>query len=418
MTVAGRSDSASDEWGRGWTLVLAAFVGFSFLSIVTGSFSLFIEPVAQEFGWSRTATSSGFTVAALLTALLSPFFGILVDRYGPRRVVLPGIVATIGALCAFALADGSIAQWIGLWIIYAFASIPIKTTVWTAAVAGSFTAARGMALGITLCGTAAAQAVLPPLANWLIADFGWRTAYVALGLGWGSMTWLLCWLFFVDRRLPGVQMGAAAPPTGEPLLQRPGLTIGEAWRSTALWRIALSTFLVMAVTIGFAIHQIAILGEAGVARTEAAWLASLAGLAGIAGKLVTGGLLDRYRSNLVGGITLMAGATAFLVLALGQPSLGLILFAMLVNGYTQGAKLQISSYLTISHAGLRHYGAIYGVMHALTVLGTAAGPLAAAYAYDRTGGYAPFLTCGAFLSLAGGLLILSLPAIAPDRGTV
>lgn len=405
MTADAENTAARREWKEGWTLVFAAFVGFSFLSIVTGSFSLFIEPVAKEFGWSRTATSSGFTIAALLTALLSPFFGILVDRYGPRRVVLPGIVATIAAMCAFALANGSIGQWIALWIIYAFASIAVKTTVWTAAVVGSFHAVRGMALGVTLCGTAAAQAILPPLANWLIADFGWRLAYVALALGWGAITWLLCWLFFIaprNRIAPDMERVNDATSTS-------GLTIAQAWRSTALWRIGLSTFLVMAVTIGFAIHQIAILGEIGIARTEAAWLASAAGIAGIAGKLATGALLDRYRANRVGGLTLTAAAIVFLLLILGPPSLGLTLFAMLINGYTQGAKLQITSYLTICYGGLGHYGAIYGVMHALTVLGTAIGPLAAAYAFDVTGGYEPFLVASTILSLVGGALVLSLP---------
>ena len=102
---------------------MASFVGFSFLSVMTGSLSMFIEPVGSEFGWSRTLVSAGFTIAAVFTALLSPFFGMIVDRFGSRRVALPGILATSFTIAAFALADGSTTQWLLLWALYAIISI-------------------------------------------------------------------------------------------------------------------------------------------------------------------------------------------------------------------------------------------------------------------------------------------------------
>ena len=88
--------------------------------------------------------------------------GLAVDRWGSRRVGLPGILATILTICAFGLATGSHVQWLAIWVIYAFISITVKTTVWTAPIARTFSAARGLALGITLCGAAASQAILPP----------------------------------------------------------------------------------------------------------------------------------------------------------------------------------------------------------------------------------------------------------------
>lgn len=406
--------SAKDEWKRGGTLVMAAFVGFSFLSIMTGSLSMFMEPVGNEFGWSRTLTSAGFTIAAVFTALLSPFFGVMVDRYGSRRIALPGIIATICSIAAFSLANGSTAQWIGLWVFYAIISISVKTTVWTAAVAGMFTTAQGLALGITLCGTAAAQAILPPLANWLIDDFGWRMAYVWLGVGWGGVTFIVCWFFLFDahdrRKKARAAQHSATKSSTAVRPDFPGLTVAEAWRSLALWRIVISTLVIMALTIGLTIHQIPILTEAGVTRTDAALLASLAGVAGIAGKLITGVLLDRYNANWIGGLTLAATALAFGLLIDGVNSPALIVFAMIVNGYTQGTKLQINGYLTARFAGMKNFGKIYGFMNAVVAFGSAMGPLIAGYAYDVNGNYGIFLMAGVVGSILCGLLLLTLPA--------
>lgn len=153
------------EWRSGWRLVVAAFCGFSFFSLMTASMGVFILPLAREFGWGRTLLSSGVTIASLSAALLSPFFGVLIDRYGSRRIALPGLVATIVAISLFGTANGSPTQWLVLWAIYAVISIAVKTTVWTAAITHHFEAARGMALALTLSGTAVAQAIVPPVAT-------------------------------------------------------------------------------------------------------------------------------------------------------------------------------------------------------------------------------------------------------------
>lgn len=400
---------AAEEWRRGGRLVLACFVGFSFFSLMSASLGVFMHPLGTEFGWNRTLLSAGITMASVTTALLSPFVGMLIDRYGPRRVAMPGLVAAIVAVSAFSLANGSAKQWLMLWSFYAVISMSVKTTVWTTAVAGSFTAAQGLALGITLSGTAAAQTILPPLANWLIDEFGWRMAYVWLGCGWGGITLILCYFFLYD-----VHDRAAAARPGQLRSKRmrpdlPGLSIAEAWRDPALWRIAVTFLVMMTLTIGLLIHQIPIMVEAGVSRTNAAWLASLVGVAGIVGKLVTGVLLDRYRPNWVGGLTIAVTAFAFAFLINGLRSPGLIFVAMLVNGYAAGSKLQIGSYLTARYAGLKKFGTIYGFMTSLVALGSGSGPLIAGRIYDVTGSYEIFLIAGVVGCLLCGLLIVTLP---------
>ena len=221
---------------------------------------------------------------------------------------------------------------------------------------------------------------------------------------------MLCYLFFYDRR-DRVRVAAAA---GQQSVQSdsvilPGLTLREAARDTALWRIGISILIIIALTIGFLVHQIEVLGSVGVERGTAAWLAGLSGMMGIVGKLVTGWLLDRYRGDLVGGLTMGAAGLAFALLLGGGASAMLIVLAMLVNGYTAGAKLQVASYLTVRYAGMRNFGKIYGFISALVAAGAAAGPLIAGWSYDMTGSYAQFLSLAAAGLGISALLLISLP---------
>ena len=395
------------EWRANWTLVLAASVGFSFFSILIASSSLFFGPLGAEFGWNRTTMSAGPSIASILTAVLGPFLGAIIDRYGSRRVVLPGLVLTMVSIAGFALISGSPTQWIAMWVVFGIVAVSIKSTAWTAAVLGIFQQSRGLALGLTLSGTAVAQIIVPPLANWLITDFGWRAAFVWLAVAWGGLTFILCALFLFDahdRRPDQVARGQAENPTLD------GLTSAEALRNSALWRLAASNFIVMMLTMGLTIHLFPILTEAGISRERAAWLTSLAGVAGIAGKLVTGWLLDRFRPNWVGGITLGAAALAFLLLDRGIHSPALIVMAMLVNGYAAGTKTQITGLLTAKYAGMRNFGKIYGVMAALMALAAGVGPTLAGAIYDNFGGYGPFLIVGAVGCVFGGIVMISLPS--------
>jgi predicted MFS family arabinose efflux permease len=126
-------------------------------------------------------------------------------------------------------------------------------------------------------------------------------------------------------------------------------------------------------------------------------------------------LVDRFRANWVGGITLGFTAFAFLLLVNGVRTPALIVIAMLINGYSAGTKLQICSYLTSRYGGLRNFGTIYGFISSLVSLGSALGPLLAGIVYDRTGGYDLFLVAGSVVCLFCGLLIVTLPRY-PDWG--
>lgn len=407
---------ARAEWRRHWPLVLATAIAFSFTSVMTAGMGLFLEPWTREFGWSRTLLSSGTSITSLTTLIFSPFFGVLIDRVGTRRMALPGLLLLIASMAALSQLNGAVWMWFAIWTAFAAAALLTKSTVWTAATASAFDAGRGLAMGLTLSGSALAQAITPPLTNLLIDAFGWRMALVWLALGWGGLAFVLCaFLLFdgydVSRKARAAERAAnpGTPAAKSLLADAPGLTIQEAWRSPALWRIGISTFVIMVVTIALVVHQIPILMEIGVDRTSAAYYAGLAGLAGVPGKLVTGWLLDRYPARWVGGTTLAVTTLTFILLLVPHPTVPLIVSAMLINGYAAGTKLQIAGYLTSAYGGMKNFGAVFGTMASLIAAGSGLGPLLGGFVYDRFGSYDPYLWIGIAGTLISAWLIFGLP---------
>ena len=407
--MTGEKLTSGEEWKKFWPLVLVAAVGFSFHSIMSASTGIFMEPLGKEFGWNKSMQTSGLTIAALVGMLLSPFFGILIDKHGTRKLALPGLVLSGLCVTAFGYATGSVTQWIVMWSFYALASLAIKSTIWTSAVSGVFDKGRGLAIGVALSGTAVAMTIAPPLVNSLVENFGWRNAFAWLGLGWGGLTLILCYFLLYDAHDLKLRPMHESVDGKRAETSLPGLSVAQAWRSSALWRIGISTFLMMVITIALNVHQYPIMTEAGVDRTSAAWFASLAGFSGIIGKLVTGWLLDRYRPNWIGGVTLAMTAGAFILLMMPNLTTPMIVTAMVVNGYAAGTKLQICGLLTSRYGGIKNFGKIFGMMATMIAAGSAIGPFFASAVYDFYGNYIPFLWSGVAASLVCGLLIFGLP---------
>lgn len=413
--MTGTRTTAGQEFLRHWPMILAACIGFSFTSVSTAGMGLFIEPISKEFGWSRALTSSGLSISAVLTFLLSPLFGVLIDKWGTRTLAIPGLALMALTIASLSLLNGQPWQWFVVWTVYSLTALCTKSTVWTASVNSTFQTGRGVALGLVLSGSALAQAFTPPIAEFLIRTQGWRWAYVYLAAGWGIVAVIACLFWLRDgydesrkaRRALGTSAGKG------PLLDVPGLSVREAWRSIALWRIAISTFLIMMVTIGLVVHQIPILTEAGVSRQTAALYAIPAGLAGIAGKLITGWLLDRYPARWVGGWTILVTAVTFLLLLVPGAPTWAVVTALMINGYAAGTKLQLVGFLAAAYSGMRNFGTIFGAMASLIAAGSGLGPVIGGAIYDAWGTYAPGLWAGAIFTVISAVLLFGLRAY-PD----
>lgn len=394
------------EWRRHWPLVLAALMGFSLYSLIPYSFGLFMEPIGAEFGWGRAEISFAMMIPSIFLILLSPSVGALIDRWGSRTIAIPGVVLTALAIAALGLANGSRMQWLSLWLIFGMVTQGVATTIWTSTVSGAFLASRGLALGITLCGMAVAQIVAPPLAQWLIAAFGWREALQWMALAWGLPSLVLVVLFFRDVT-PRSRRGAIAPHADEDN-GLPGLSLRQAMRNPAMQKLALSTLITMMIGMAVLIHQVPILTAAGTTRENAAWLASLAGAAGLLGKVNTGWMTDRWNASVVGAISLFAPALGYIVLMQPEISVAAMVASMMVIGYAAGTKMQICAFLTARYAGMRNYGKIFGIMASIIGVGGGLGTLAAGLVYDLSGSYQPLLLAGIVGSVASALLVLKL----------
>ncbi len=199
----------------------------------------------------------------------------------------------------------------------------------------------------------------PLIAQWLIDGYGWRQAFLWMGLGWGSVVLILLLPFFFDAR-DDQRAPSASTATSRAVLS--GLTLAEGVRDPALLRIAAALFITSFLGVAVTVHKVPILTQTGLSREVAAQIAASAGIAGVTGKLLTGWMMDRWQSGWIGGICLSLPALACLLLLDPIRTPTLIVASMMIFGYSAGAYLQICTYLTTRYGGLRHFGKIFGIM--------------------------------------------------------
>ncbi len=383
--------SAAAEWRAHWPLVLAAFVGMSLAALPMQSVAFFMDPVTREFGWSRTQFALGATAFGASVIPFSPVAGAIQDWLGPRRVALIGTSLCVVAMATLGLTTGSVGLWIAQWCFFGLSELLIKPTVWLAIVTRVFESSRGLATAVTLAGTAGALTLAPVICYALIENFGWRQAYMIIGIGWGGLALLLAALFFHEPRTAPVDKAGQTPVAPAPL---EGLTMREAIRSLALIRIAVALMITTAISMAVVTQKVGILGEFGISRGAAALIAGTTGIAGITGSLFTGWLYDRSSGTWIGVAALGSSVFGFLLLLMHVQSVPLIVLAMVLFGLSSGATLQATMYLTAQYCGARNFGKIFGIKSSLATIGISAGPVLGSTIYDRTGDYSLLFAIG------------------------
>lgn len=406
-------DSAAprNEFRDGWSVVLAATTGVVVSYFHVYSLSVFIEPLEQAFGWSRTQVTSATMISAMVAVIAYTVVGLGLDRYGARRMALAGLTIYCPALALLSTAGPSIWTW---WLGYALVNIGhimAGVTVWTSGVASRFDRHRGLALGMTLAGTGIATAALPTLANALVERFGWDGAYIGLGIIAALLALPMTYLLFHDRR-------SLATTDGRTLRREvrgaDGLTVRQALRTPTFWRLAAVALLMTAVLLGLIVHFVPMLSEAGVSRSRAVEIAGLIGIASISGRLASGFLLDRMPASLVGAVFLLLPALAFGGLLLGNQAPALWYWLAIAAGLALGSETDVIAYATTRYFGLRSYGVVFGLYASLMTIGAGIGPTIGGYIHDRTGSYEPFIMGAILISLVCALLIATL-ATYPAR---
>ena len=399
--------SAIAEWRRYGLVPVVAALGYATSVLHIYSIGPFIEPLQNEFGWSRAQVSSGISIAAFASGIFCIPVGMLVDRVGPRRVGLVGVPLMALAVALLGTATGDRTNWILLWGIAALGSLWVQATVWTSAVTSRFHASRGLALAITLSGASVAATAFPLLATWLIGDHGWRFAYMATSGIWALLVFPLILLFFHGAQDEGRDR-AVATPAANPALT--GLSLAEGLRTSALYKLLLASGLFTFTILAIVVHFVPILTDSGADPLAAAGIASLVGVFSIIGRLGAGFLLDRFPAHKVGAFIFLLPVIACVLLLVDGGSAVSQSVAAAIVGLTLGSEVDVMAYLAARYFGLKNFGALYGALLMALSLGTALGPLAAGAVFDQHGSYAVFLEWTMVLTTASAIALISLGA--------
>ncbi len=398
-----RSQNVAAEWRSFWFVPIAAALGYSTSVIHVYSMGPFIEPLQAEFGWSRAQISLGISVASFVSAIFCIPVGMFVDRIGPRRVGLVGVLLMTSAFALLGTTTGTLANWMLLWVAVAIGTLWVQATVWTSAVASRFEASRGLAFAITLSGASVSATVFPLLATWLIGGYGWRTAFAAMGGMWAALVFPVLALCF-----RGAQDSARSERGARPAAVLTGITLAEGLRSATLYKLLAASGLFTFTAIGALVHFVPILKDRGAEPLAAAGIASLIGIFSIIGRLGTGALLDRFPAHLVGAAAFLLPILASTLLLVDGANPICQSLAAAALGLTVGSEVDVIAYLAARHFGLKNFGALYGALVMALSLGTAFGPLAAGAVFDQAGSYTPFLLLTTLLMAASGIALYSL----------
>ena len=390
-----------------WALILAVWVILAVSSGLYFSFPVFFVPLLEEFGWSRGATALAFSLSSIVQGVLSPAVGILVDRLGPRRVILGGTCVLAGAC----LLSSRIAS---LWSLYLMTGVlaaagvcAVSSVPCSALLARAFADRRGSVMGLAFSGMGVGVLVTGPTAQWLITAHGWRAAYVVLGVATLAVLLPITWL-----GVPAERAGRAARGAGASAGEDAHAEIGAALRTRAFWALFCAYLCTPLAVFPVVTHQVAFAVDHGFPRLLVASIFGLTGFMSTGGRILFGFLADRlgraasatlsYACTAVGTLCLLS------VEAWGHPA-SLYAYA-LIFGLGFGARGPIITAIASQLFPGRRFGVIYGIMSVGNGLGGALGPWFAGAVHDVTGSYrVAFLVSVIFCALGSLCFWLARP---------
>lgn len=399
------SGQGVSEFSLGWKVVLAASVGVGvgITGVNTYSLSVFLNPLSEEFNWSRTETSAAKTFLTLGYVLTAPLIGYLADRFGPRKIGLASMGGVVAGMLAMTQMTGQIEVYYLFYFLLALLGCATTPLVWTRGVATWFLEKRGLALGLTLTGSGLAGLIAPWYIGTLIDRFGWQGGFVGMAALAAIGLIPIYFFFYENTHAPNAPTSAARPA-----IPRSGRDVREALRSRHFWQISLAFAVIGGTVSALVVHMVALLTDAGISRDVAVSFAGLMGFAVVVGRLGTGYLVDKFHPPYIAGFFLMMPAIGCLILA-GEPqSVALFAIAALSFGLAAGSEVDLLPYLSARYFGLKDYGKIYGWVFVFFYAGVGIGPPALGFMFERDGDYLGALLICAPLLAAGALTVAAL----------
>jgi MFS family permease len=391
----------------GWRVVLAACLGVmaGFGSLFVYTFTVFVKPLGAAFGWSREAVSLGFGLAAITLGVVSPLLGRWLDRFGPRRIILPCMAVYVCAITSLSLLRPGIWQFYATCIVLGLVGNGAAHLAYSRSISTWFQRRLGTALAFVMVGAGLGAMILPVFAQAIITRAGWRAAYLSLGVLALLLGLPLSWRYVRDR---GSESRGAAP------VEHSGRPWQQGLRSYAFWIIVAVLFVSSISMNGAITHLSALLTDRGITPGDAAICASLLGGSSLLGRVVVGWLLDRFFGARVAlAINLITAAGIFLLARAGSFPAGC--FAAALIGVGAGGEAAITPYLLTRYFGLRAFSTLYGLTWTFYAAAGAIGPVILGRAFDSTGSYSALLILlAAALALAAAMNLL-LPQYPPSR---
>jgi len=385
----------------GWRVVLAACFGVmaGFGSLFVYTFAVFVKPLGAEFGWSREGISRGFAIAAVTVGLCSPLLGRWIDRFGPRRMILPCMTVFGCGIASLALLRS------GLWQFYVtcfglgVVGNGAAHLAYSRSISTWFQRRLGMALAFVMVGSGLGAMILPIFAQTIISRYGWRAAYLSLGSLALLLGLPLSWRYIRER---GLIRHESAP------VAHSGMTWQQGLCSFAFW-IIVSILCVSSISMNGAITQMsALLTDRGITPRDAALCASMLGGSSLLGRIGVGWLLDRFFGARVAFAVSLATAAGIFLLARANSFPAGCLAAALI-GIGAGGEAAITPYLLTRYFGLRAFSTLYGLTWTFYAAAAAIGPVILGRAFDSTGSYTSLLVGLAAALAVAAAMNLFLP---------
>ncbi len=399
-----------------WMIATAVLCLAIFSGCGVGAFSLFVNSLQSEFGWGRGEIMLAFTIYFLFTGVAAPLVGSIVDRYGVRGVIAVGALTTGLGFASLYFLHSLWHYYVAYFFIGAGMSAHGQVPA-SAMVANWFVKKRGTAIGIMSTGIGLGIfAIAPLVGSFLIPTFGWRVAYLALGL----IAWILIPLaIFAVRTRPadkglypdGVTSPEEVAEINAASLTTKGLSPKAALGTMAFWLVSVAFFINGFSSLGVNQSLVPYLQDAGFPAALAAGAMTFLGLGSAIGKFSFGWLCDKIKAKQACALSFVLLATStFLLMLIGSTSpLAVAWLDAFILGLGAGGWLPTMSMLVSRNFGLASYGAIFGMVSLLQAVGGAAGPLFSGLMFDTMNTYQ-----GAFIVFLS-LYAIAIPAVLAVR---
>ena len=401
----------------GWWVVLAALLAVAAQGGAYYSYAVLFKAFEVEFGWSRTAISGGVALELIIHGLGYICVGALIDRYGVRRIVAPlAVLLFIGYLLLSTMT--------ALWQLFLYYGVIVGIAYscgygpLTSLVPRWFTKRRGLALGLVTAGFGLGAVVMPPLMSYLIWEFSWRTACIAIGsallLAFGLATLVL-------RRDPaekglhpyGYRKSMPAQNQDDSTTSEivagaeQGIPLRKAITGSTIWVLFAIFFLYAVSSQLVTVHVVNYAIDMGIAAVQAATILSVMAACSIIGRLTMGAVSDRLGTRLSLFICMSLIAVAVLLMIAVRTTAQFYLVGMIL-GFGYGGELPLIPAFCAQAFGLIGIGAIVGLVTFGAAIGAGLGPLLAGYVFDMTGSYNYAFVFGGICAAGGALLCTRL----------